>query len=675
MSARRAGWRERYLRAVEPAPDGLPNRRVLLIPLGLVALLLAGLVLAGWTGSSTGQYNQYFSDQADSRIVLGESQPIRSDEWLVQTPWTISQVEQGLPSVNGTFPGGMDATVQHDLPSKNWATAFRPHLWGFFVMPLDHAMALKWWLPPLAMVAAAFFFVITLMPRRPVGALALAAAFFWAPFFQWWFLSITFWPVAWALLTMGAVVWMMRRPRLRTAAPLAALSGYLIVATGTGIYAPFIIPCALVAALFVVAVVWDGAGVVGTTLRDRLRRVAPLLVGSFGAMIVMGVWVLTRLDTIELFTSTVYPGQRLTPPGEADSLFDVRSLLGGVVAKDLDVDGVVTHLGSNSSEASSYFLPGLFLVVTAIWLVVRRWRVSRRIDWIMVSMLIAGVIFLAYLFLPGWDPVSHLLLLDRSTVPRMRIGIGLLAVVLMVLVAWRIDEARAEESPVLPPWWTVAVAGLLVAGTSAAVIRSLQEESKTPLVLSYLVVAVAVLYLATVVLGARGFFTASAIAFLAISLASSSGVNPLYKGVYDLNDTRLVKTMKSVDRSADANWVGIGLLSSTALVESGLRSYGGFQSAPSKEMWKDIDPPSRYPEIWNRLGLVLWNPGPGEPVPTNPGLDQVLLNFDPCSTFAQQHVTYVLSDALLEPTCTRELDMLPYPGREFRIYEVVPRTA
>ena len=58
----------------------------------------------------------------------------------------------------------MDATVQHDLPTSDWSTAFRPHLTGFLFLPLDQAMAIKWWLPAFAMMAAIFLLVVTLLP-------------------------------------------------------------------------------------------------------------------------------------------------------------------------------------------------------------------------------------------------------------------------------------------------------------------------------------------------------------------------------------------------------------------------------------------------------------------------------------------------------------------------------
>lgn len=655
---------ERFL---EPAPDGLPNRRVVLVPLLLLLLLFAGLVGAGYSGTSSGEFHKALGEGSDSRLIIGNSRDIRSDEWFVQTPWTVSQVVQGLPRTNQTFPGGMDATVQHDMPSKDWSTAFRPHLWGFFVLPLDQAMAFKWWLPIFSMIGAGYLLAVSLLPRRPVGSMAMSAGFFFAPFFQWWSLSITFWPIAWGLLTMAAVIWLLRRPRSRYAWALGALSGFLVVPTGTGVYVPFIIPVAFVVAAFVIGATLQGLGGEAGTVKSRIRRLLPLILSSGAAVVVMGLWAATRWNTIELFTSTVYPGARLAPPGGAANGYDLRSIFGAVMSKDWLDDDTVALLGPNRSEASSFFLPGLFLIPVLVWLLVRRWRRSREVDWISLAVLLVVPLFLAYLFVPGWDAVAHLLLLDRTTAPRMRLGLGLISLVIVLVVAWRLNGLRRSDSRA--PWLLVLLSGGLAAAANLWLISYLGADARgyEP---SPAVIAVAVAYVAVVVLVARGMFTAGALVFLAMSMLSAAWVNPIYRGVFDLNDTKTVQTVKKIDSQDPGAWVGIGLMSGVALVESGVTAYNGFQSAPPAKMWEQIDPTGQYEQNWNRLGLVSWSRGGGEPVPTNPTQDQVHLNFDSCSSFAQEHVSHVLSEGPVDQPCLEEIATIPQGNSVFSVYEV-----
>ena len=401
-------------------------------------MIFVGLVALGITGTSTGFVHSLISTGEDADLIAGEPQAIRSDEWFVQTSWTISQVEQGLPLRNETFPGGMDATVQHDLPTTDWSTALRPHLTGFLFLPLDQAMAVKWWLPAFAMMASLFLLTVTLLPRRPISGLMIAAGFFFSPFLQWWFLSITFYPPAWAFLVMAAVVWCLKTRGRIGQWVLAGLLAYLTVALGTGIYVPFIVPAVVVALGFSVGAVLTRTGDDGS-VGQRLRRVVPIFIAGAAGALVLGIWAVTRWQTIVGFTSTVYPGERLQSVGSA-GLAEVDALFSGIFSVGLERTGG-RPFGPNSSEASTFLLPGLFLFVVLIWLIVDRFRTQRRIDWLSVGVLASGALMLAFLFVPGWDAVAHLLLLDRTTYGRMRLGFGLLSIVM--ILAGRGEGERA----------------------------------------------------------------------------------------------------------------------------------------------------------------------------------------------------------------------------------------
>ncbi|MBB3156757.1 hypothetical protein FHS07_000441 [Microbacterium proteolyticum] len=668
-------FRDRYRRWTTPRPDGLPNRAVVGVPLGILGAVLVAFVALGLTGSSTGVVYDLIRQGQDPALIAGEPEPIRSDEWFVQTSWVISQVEQDLPARNETFPGGMDATVQNDLPTTDWSTALRPHLWGFFFLPLDQAMALKWWLPGFAVIAAGYLLSVVLMPRRPVTAAALTVGFFFAPFFQWWYLSTTLYPAAWAFLVMTTAVWCLRSPRRRGAWILAAVTAWTTAAMAVGVYAPFIVPVVLVAAAFVV-----GAILMPTDdpvpLRRRLSRLTPLLVAGAVAAVVMVVWLITRWSTIQGFTSTVYPGERLQKMGEG-GWSELAQLFGGFLSFDLGRTAG-KPFAMNMSEASTFFLPGLFLVVVMGWLAVDRWRTARRADPVSIALVVAGAVMLAFLLVPGWDAIAHLLLLDRTTSPRMRIGFGVLSFVMVLVVGAALDDRRRRGAG-RGPWW-VSLCALAVAVASIAMV--LWRVHRTGGLTVYLSgigpaevgvgVVLAVLFLFSVVAFARGGVTAGAIALLVVSIVSSLGVNPLYRGVLDLRETSTVQAVQQRDEQDPGTWVGItsSSLPTMMLVEAGVTALNGFQGAPSAEMWAQIDPTGAAEEEWNRLGMVSWVLGSGDPAPRNPYPDQVQMTFDACAPFAQDHVTWVLSEVPIESACVALSETVQEGPTTMRIYEV-----
>lgn len=674
-SGTRLGVRERYRAFTTPRADGLPNARVIGYPLAFLGALFAILVVLGLTGSSTGVMHDLVSDNADSDLIAGAPEPIRSDEWFVQTTWTISQVEQDLPTRNDTFPGGMDATVQHDLPTRDWSTALRPHLWGFLALPLDQAMAVKWWLPGFTMIAAAFLFALTLIPRRPLTAMVLAVGFYLAPFFQWWFLSITFYPPAWAFLTMALIVWCLKSMRQAGKWVLAGLVAYLTAAMGTGIYVPFIVPVVWVVAAFGI-----GYALLPSERRpkvtQRLAAVIPVFVAGGAGVAVLGLWLVTRWDTIVGFTSTVYPGERLQPVGGGGGS-ELAALLSGPFSPMIGQTGGQPW-GMNSSEASTLMLPGLFLLIPLIWTIISRRRRGAGTDWLSIALIAVGVLFAAYVFLPGWDPVSHLLLLDRTTYGRVRLGFGMLSFVVVVVASWRLGDERRAGVP-LPLWPSLAATGVAAAAVAGTAWMGTQGEfsfkafaAGSPLVAVALAVC-ALGFVLSVFFFARGRLLLGAFLTLLISLISTANVNPLYRGVLDLRETNAVAAIEAIDASEPGDWVGIAStpLPTMMLVEAGVSSYNGFQSAPSAEMWDEIDPHGRSETKWNRLANVSWVLGEGEPDPRNPAPDQIQLTFDSCSPFAQRNIEYVISETPIDQSCVRLLTSTEDGPTTTRIYEVV----
>lgn len=668
------GLRKTWMRALEPRADNLPNRLVVLVPLIILLVIFVGLVTAGVTGSSTGMVASQVETGADEDLLAGQPRAIRSDEWFVQTSWVISQVEQGLPPRNESFPGGMDATVQNDLPSLDWSTAFRPQLLGFLFLPLDNAMAFKWWFPGFALIAAVYVFVVALLPRRPLLAGALAVGTFFAPFLQWWYLSLSLYPVAWAALCMATVVYCFKS-RTRTGPwVLAGLTGYITATLGMGIYAPFIVPVVVVVASFSIGAFFDRA-LAPVRVRARLRALLPVLVAAVGGLAVMTAWILTRLETIRGFTDTVYPGERLQAVGGAD-LNQLAQLFSAVFSF-----GLGSTRGQpftvNESEASTFFLPGLFLIPVLVWILIREYRRRDGIRGTIVGLLIGTSVMFCFLYIPGWDGLAHALFLDRTTYSRMRIGFGVMSIAMVVVCCWRLGAGEGRSRLRAPR--TVAGVSSVAALASVALIgyvaysmvgldalRSIAYSDR--LVGAIFVVAL----VASVWLIARGRATAAAITLMVIAIGQSSFVNPLYEGVFDLRQTQTVRAIQSLNEQRPGSWIGIStsLLPTMMLVESGVRTYNGVQGFPSPEMWSAIDPSGTYEEEWNRLATVGWVPGQGDPKPTNPAPDQVRLNFDSCASFAQEHVEWVLSEVPLDQMCLIPEQSVVQGPSTFMIYQV-----
>ena len=574
---------------VEPAATGLPNWKVLCALPGLLAVVFLVLVALGITGSSTGSWWADFGSGPDPALLAGTPRPIRSDEWLVQSSWVISQVQQGFPLLNGTFPGGMDATVQNDLPVWDWSTLFRPHLIGFLFLPLDQGMAVRWWLPGLSLIAAAYVLLVTLMPRRPFSAAALALVFFLSPLIQWWFLPTTIWPPTWAFLAMAAVVWSLRDPRWWVRLCFAAATGYLAVTMALGIYAPFIVPAVLVFGFFFLAVFCQQARSDRLGLRTAVARLIPLVVAGALAGLVLVLWVVTRSATITALLGTVYPGQRLESTGQLT--FDgLIALLAGPFDQSL-IAGAGGLLGPNSSEAATPLLFGSFLLIPLLYFTIRDWRAARYVHWTMIACIAATALVIAFLVIPGWDALAHLILIDRTIVTRIRMALAILSLLSAALLIRRLDRDDGKL-----PWTISLLTAAVAAGSLVLVWLNLRASSDPGLVNSTWWKVTTVLFVAAVLFLTRRWLAPGVACLLVVALVVGGTVNPWYRGVFDLNDTTIGAQVREINAAEPGTWIGMGGFAPTALlVQSGVQAYNGVQTYPPEPMWQQIDPERAIP--------------------------------------------------------------------------------
>ena len=658
---------QHYRRFVEVPPSGLPALRVLLaFPtiLFLVGVVLVGLQLSG---TSSGAYYGAVHAGTDPSLIEGQPESIRSDEWAVGIPWTIAQVQQRLPDRTATFPGGMDAEIPFALPHRQWSVAFEPQSWGFLVGDVGFGTAWKWWLPGLTLIAAAYVFLVTLVPRRPGVSVMIAVGFFLSPFFQWWYQTSTMLPVVWGAVCLAALQWGVRAQSKHSRWLWAIPVGYLTAVMAFTIYAPFIIPVVIVVLFF-------GIGVVIQTLRDGMGigalalRLAPVLVGGVAGAATTAVWLSTKTSTVDGFLGTVYPGGRLTPTGTSSILSLIRTVGSSFTGS---LQNIGSFLNINSSEASSFFLLGVFLVPVALWAIVRIRRDGSVLPWTTIALVTVLLLFVAFQYLPGWDPIAHLLFLDRSTGDRVRIGVGFASFALIGCIMRDLDAIDGT----VPRWVAAGTAGLFLL-SQVAIAAAVQIFSGPQYVWAAapLWIPVAVVSSAAVFLLARRHSRWGAVAFLVVAIVGTATVNPIYRGVLDLRHTAISQKVMALNKAVPGAWVGIGEpIVSAMLMESGVEAYNGTQGAPSRPMWKNIDPSGRSESVWNRVAGLTWVQRLGEPALSNPQPNLIQSTFDACSTFAQKHVRYVLADVkIVTSPCLERVSSVRMPGPEMSIYRVQP---
>jgi hypothetical protein len=143
--------------------------------------------VANVSGSAT-PFWRYYSERAapDAGVLFGTPKEIRSDEWMVQTPWMMSQAAR-YPPFNAKNPGVGDGamTLLNNLPVRHWSTFFRPQMWFFFVADFKYAFAFYWNFKWFGLLIGAFLFLRAVCNGQSLVAIFGALLLYFSPFIQW----------------------------------------------------------------------------------------------------------------------------------------------------------------------------------------------------------------------------------------------------------------------------------------------------------------------------------------------------------------------------------------------------------------------------------------------------------------------------------------------------------
>jgi hypothetical protein len=627
----------------------------------LLFVAVCSLAALRISGTSVGMYHfTLYGGAHDPNLIAGRPQAVRSDEWLVTTPFTVSQSHFGYPRVNPAIGPGFDASVITDIPYSDWSEIFKPHHWPFFVMPLENAFAFKWWFTGYLLTVSVYFAVLLFLPGRRLLAAVLSLGFLAAPFVQWWYQAITLAPIYWTCFAIIAFVYMVRAQRLRNKLLIGLGLAYVLSCLALVLYPPFQIPLAMTAI----------AVCLGYLLIQRprppIRKLAIQVAPAVGAVLVAGlvllIFFLTRQDTVHAIMNSVYPGHREVTSGG----FLPLHLLDGFLDLELQSGIHGVHYIANQSEDANFIFLWPYLLVPSIWVLIRQWRRKRQLDWPLLLVNVLPVVWCVQIFAPVPPIIS--MLMGLSSVPHIRllIGFGLINVLQLVLLARHLRKTEPS----------LRMLGVVMAGVALAVqvgvglaMRHAYPQYVTRLAM---IVPMAFLVALMVYFVIDRKATLAAMLLLAVSVGSTYYVNPLYRGLGELTDSKVVQAADSEPGGQTEGWAYFGSISTVNLLSAGgLHSYTATYPVPQVDFWKQFDPSGQYKDIYNRYGFAMF-------MIDDPSVHGFRLNqtdlysveYDPCQESFKRIIRHVLSQSQLNKSCLVLDKTVSYPNLILYVYRV-----
>lgn len=428
----------------------------------LASLLLAGglvYIFNAWTPSSYGLVLEQIGIHGYGP-EYGEARPIRSDEWIVSTPYFQIAVKNHFKRFNQASPYHEDLRNFFPVPLWDWSLVFKPQLWAFFVLDPARALSIYYYFFIFSFIFG--FFLLFKRLNIGSGAALLGAVFlFFSRFTQVWWSSNA--PTL-ALAPWVAVLFLSgRRGCLAWAGVFYAAAAWLF----GHLYPPFIISVAFAFAVLILA-----------CRRDSITWENSLMLLAMTGLAAGLVYLYYR-DVFAVMRSTVYPGQRIAHGGGENPLLIWAHFFPYCTAVKFHASFL------NDCEIG---VVGSYLGLMTVWFLDYRASGAAcrkhgfKIGWLLAGLLYAG----AWLVFPMPTWMGRILLWNFVPPERMLWGFGVLLTaclilafhhlpwrmsgwrtagfIVSVILGWLIFKAgRGDVNLWRNKWdWEIAVAGLLI---------------------------------------------------------------------------------------------------------------------------------------------------------------------------------------------------------------------
>ena len=631
---------------------------LLFIPVVILSLL-------GIHGSSIGIYNQFFygPDYKDPNLLFGEIRPVRSDEYMVSTPWALAQVKNGLEEPNTLYLAAQDTSIS-DAPTDGWAGIFEPQNWGFTILPVEQAFAFRWWIKAYMLTVAAYILFMMISKNDIAVSIMAALSLTFSPFIQWWYSTSVTEITSYGLFAFIFFLKLINDRKLGTKIIDSLLMIFFAVCFALTLYPPFQLP-------FAVLLLFAGLGYLLTKAiamsKPDIRNLV-LFLGLIAVSVglILAFYYVSNRNAFQALAGTVYPGIRESHGGD---MMPFKALAGFYnMQLQENTRKIPPILNHNQSEAASFFFFSFFLLPFFLYHIISSIIHKEPLDLplVLVIMILSVLLVWGVIGLPG--RLARMLLLNHIDSYRMLFMFGVANHLLMLYYLYRVKIVSTRAYKIAAVLYSLGVTIIIyVIGRDLQTIEPNYIGSIKILLIS---LAAGLMMFLLLYQKGRLFFGF----FLAFTLISTYYVNPLYRGLSPLLGNHISKTLQGLQQEdPQAAWVVYGDFQfGNYLAANGARVLNGTYYYPNLEFWSSFDPKHRYEKIYNRYAHILVLPEENSKIKFKLRQnDLVQMNISPCSTILDDlGIKYYLFFAPpVENTCLIKVKEIDYPKLSIYIFK------
>ena len=551
------------------------------------------------TGSSIG----CFIGDAEKKLLLGVSRPIRSDEWAILTPMTWTQ----YLDPDGTFSyynsviraEPTDVFLEYGLPIATPLMIFKPFLMGYLFLPIAKGMAFFWCGRLIALAMVSFEFGRLITNDNRCLSIVYSVMITFSPVVQWWF-AINGLVEMLLFLQLSMICFDRYLKDSNTGRRVLYI---VIIGICAGGYALTMYPAWMIPLAYVLlgCILWVFYRNYTQGDIKKLNKVDFLPILSVLCILLLsGAYIYSKShETFSAIMNTVYPGRRfenggLSLPSHLFSFipslwYAVREVYGGIYG--------------NVCECASFIT-----LFPAGYLLFLHRSMKKNRDALCTIMVVISILLMVYCVIGVPKSVAAISLLRYSKSNRALVAWGFANVILLIrLIALFIEDKEATEAGKCNKYRGLVLLLQCSLLFSAAVLGIWASyRSNVAYYNKYMIITEALLFVPLYCLLCNYNKYNNAIwAALMISVCLISGAlaNPVRSGVDDISMNPEVQMIRQiVENDPEAIWiVEDGDLSANNLtLLAGARTINCTNIYPDLERWRIIDPDGAYVECYNR---------------------------------------------------------------------------
>lgn len=541
-------------------------------------------------GSSIGQYNNYIYDKLDKNAkeeIIGASRAIRSDEYMVHTPYYFSQYYNNYKKYSKQMSySGQNMILGYNAPVKDITTIGKPFTWGYLLFGNEYGLSWYWCSKLFLFILVCFELIMILTKGNrfisAIGGLLIS----FAPTMQWWFVphitDVFFWAIAVTVVCYHFFVanktW--KKVLFTILLPCCAI-GYCLA-----LFPSCQLPLAIFSlALIIAFLVRDKKSI--TFNKKEWYRILFVL---FLFLSVMSYFLITSINDLKLLLHTVYPGSRVSVGNDSvfvDMFTDLTTIF--LPYKTINY--------SNNCEASTFIhLAPFFLMIYPI--IIKIIKKKKDKDSYVGQVLFYAIIIELFFMLIGFPKIVSKLTLF-SYINRMELIYGYTSVVFTIWCIYVIQKYNIllEKKVIL-----ISTSVFLICYLTS--IDTLKVEY---VAMRYYILEV--LYFTLICyLILKGNKTIPLYMLLFLIAIASFTINPISHGISAITNHKSYKFISSRAQKDNGIWLINGSsIYSNYVLSAGARTVSATNFYPDYKKWKLIDPDKKNDDYYNRYANMTFN--------------------------------------------------------------------